>query len=285
MDKISNGWFSEISEFWPGNSFSLQVEQVLHHEKSEYQDILVFKSKSFGNVLVLDGVIQATEKDEFAYQEMITHIPLFAHPNPKKVLVVGGGDGGVLREVVKHPQVESVTLCEIDKGVIEASRRFLPKMAAGFDHPKVTLFIGDGLEFMRSRKGEFDVIITDSSDPIGPAQGLFERSYYELLKSALTPGGIICSQAESMWLHLDTIKNLQKFCKELYPVVEYAYCSIPSYPGGSIGFLICSTSNQSCSKPIREITSDVQKQMQYYTEQVHSASFVLPNFAAKELNQ
>eukprot|EP01132_Coremiostelium_polycephalum_P002870 gene2870-3566_t len=280
MDKINNGWFSEISDFWPGNSFSLKVDKVLHHKKSDYQDILVFKSETFGNVLVLDGVIQATERDEFAYQEMITHLPLFAHPNPKKVLVVGGGDGGVLREVVKHPGVESVTLCEIDQGVIDASRAFLPKMSAGFDHPKVTLFIGDGLEFMRKRKGEFDVIITDSSDPIGPAQGLFERPYYELLKEALAPGGIVCSQAESLWLHLDTVKNLTTFCKEIFPVVEYAYTSIPSYPGGSIGLLICSL-GESCKKPVRPITPEVQSQMQYYNEQVHSASFVLPQFASK----
>ncbi|KAM9987072.1 hypothetical protein ACTFIY_011478 [Dictyostelium cf. discoideum] len=283
MDKIQNGWFSEISEFWPGNSFSLEVEKVLHHEKSEYQDILVFKSKSFGNVLVLDGVIQATERDEFAYQEMITHIPLFSHPSPKRVLVVGGGDGGVLREVVKHPLVESVTLCEIDKGVIEASRNFLPNMRVGFDHPKVTLFIGDGMEFMRQRKGEFDVIITDSSDPIGPAQGLFERAYYELLKAALAPGGIVCSQCESMWLHLDTIKGLTTFCKELYPNVEYAYTSIPSYPGGSIGFILCSLGG-STKAPIREITPEVQSQMQYYNGEVHKASFVLPQFASKKLN-
>ncbi|EGC30485.1 spermidine synthase [Dictyostelium purpureum] len=283
MDKIQNGWFSEISEFWPGHCFSLEVEKVLHHEKSQYQDILVFKSKSFGNVLVLDGAIQATERDEFSYQEMITHIPLFSHPNPKRVLVVGGGDGGVLREVVKHPLVESVTLCEIDEGVINASKNFLPKMRVGFEHPKVTLFIGDGLEFMRKRKGEFDIIITDSSDPIGPAQGLFERPYYELLKEALAPGGIVCSQAESLWLHLDTIKNLSGFCKELFPHVEYAYTSIPSYPGGSIGFILCSMGG-SCKKPVREIASDVQSQMQYYNEEIHKASFVLPQFALNKLN-
>ncbi|KAF2073821.1 hypothetical protein CYY_004879 [Polysphondylium violaceum] len=283
MDQIKNGWFSEISEFWPGNSFSLQVEQVLHHEKSEYQDILVFKSKTFGNVLVLDGVIQATERDEFAYQEMITHLPLYAHPNPKRVLVVGGGDGGVLREVVKHSAVESVTLCEIDKGVIEASRKYLPNMSVGFDHPKVTLFIGDGLEFMRKRKGEFDVIITDSSDPIGPAEGLFGRSYYELLLQALAPGGIVCSQAESMWLHLDTIATITKFCKDIFPVVEYAYTSIPSYPGGSIGFVICSTAN-SCKSPARAVPQDELEKMQYYNENIHKASFVLPQFAAKSLN-
>jgi len=283
MDQIKNGWFSEISEFWPGNSFSLQVEEVLHHEKSQYQDILVFKSKTFGNVLVLDGVIQATERDEFAYQEMITHLPLYAHPNPKKVLVVGGGDGGVLREVVKHSGVESVTLCEIDKGVIDASRKYLPNMSVGFDHPKVTLFIGDGLEFMRKRKGEFDVIITDSSDPIGPAEGLFGRSYYELLKQALAPGGIVCSQAESMWLHLDTIVTITNFCKDIFPVVEYAYTSIPSYPGGSIGFVICST-DKTCKSPVRSIPQDELAKMQYYNENVHKSAFVLPQFAAKSLN-
>lgn len=173
---------------------SLQVKEILHVEKSKYQDVLVFQSVSYGNVLVLDGVIQATERDEFAYQELIAHLPLNSHPNPRKVLVVGGGDGGVLREVVKHECVESVTLVEIDEVVVKVAKKFLPAMAAGFQHPKVNLVIGDGFEYLSSNPGAFDVIITDSSDPVGPAEALFSDTFYGLMHNSLLPGGIICTQ-------------------------------------------------------------------------------------------
>ncbi|XP_045155136.1 spermidine synthase, partial [Echinops telfairi] len=146
---------------------SLQVEQLLHHQRSRYQDILVFRSKTYGNVLVLDGVIQCTERDEFSYQEMIANLPLCSHPNPRKVLIIGGGDGGVLREVVKHPSVEAVVQCEIDEDVIQVSKKFLPGMAVGYSSPKLTLHVGDGFEFMKQNQDAFDVIITDSSDPMG----------------------------------------------------------------------------------------------------------------------
>lgn len=190
----SDNWFKETTALWPGQAMSLEVKEVLHHEKSSYQDVLVFQSMSYGNVLVLDGVIQATERDEFAYQEMIAHIPLNAHPNPKKVLVIGGGDGGVLREVVKHECVDQVTLVEIDEVVVKVAKKFLPAMAAGFQHPKVKVVIGDGFEFLKNNVGTYDVIITDSSDPVGPAEALFSETFYDLMRKSLLPGGIICTQ-------------------------------------------------------------------------------------------
>ena len=143
---------------------SLKVKKVLDHHRSLYQDILVFESESHGNVLVLDGVIQVTERDEFSYQEMIAHIPLFAHPNPKKVLVIGGGDGGVLREISRHACVEEIVICEIDKDVIEVSKKYLPSLAKGYDDPRVTVHVMDGAKFMEENRDSFDVIITDSSD-------------------------------------------------------------------------------------------------------------------------
>jgi len=161
-DLIIDGWFMERGVLWPGQAMSLQVTEILYHGRSDFQDILVFSTPKHGNVLVLDGVIQVTEKDEFAYQEMITHLPMYSHPNPKRVLVIGGGDGGVLREVVKHKSVESVTICEIDKDVIEISKKFLPYTACGYDNEKVTVKIMDGNVFMANNPGTFDVIITDS---------------------------------------------------------------------------------------------------------------------------
>ena len=179
---------------WPGQAMTLKVNQVLHHEKSKYQDVLIFESSDYGTVLVLDNVIQCTERDEFSYQEMITHLAMNSHPKPKSVLVIGGGDGGVLREVVKHETVEQAILCDIDEAVIRLSKKYLPGMSIGYQHPAVTTHIGDGFKFLEERKGEFDVIITDSSDPEGPAESLFQKPYFELLKSALKDGGVITTQ-------------------------------------------------------------------------------------------
>jgi spermidine synthase len=189
VDKIQSGWFSEINEFWPGQALSLQIESVLYHARSQFQDILVLKTKAYGNVLVLDNAIQITEKDECAYQEMIAHLNLFSHPHPKKVLVVGGGDGGVVREVLRHPTVEEVHLCEIDRMVCEVSKKFLPTIASALDHPKVKPFYRDGFQFLKEHPNEYDAIITDSSDPIGPADSLFKKDYFKLAFEALTAIG------------------------------------------------------------------------------------------------
>jgi len=264
---------------WPGQAMTLKVDKVLHHEKSLFQDVLVFKSTDYGNVLVLDGVIQCTQRDEFSYQEMITHLPMMSHPNPRKVLVIGGGDGGVLREVVKHPSVEQVVLCEIDEAVIRVSKQYLPEMAVGFNHPKVKVHVGDGFKFMEENTDAFDVIITDSSDPVGPAESLFQAKYYELMRSSLNTTGILCSQGECQWLHSKLIRKVLDFCRTLYPSVGYAFTTIPTYPCGQIGFVLCGKEpGRDFSKPAREFTREEERALKYYNKEVHSASFVLPQF-------
>ncbi|PLN78128.1 spermidine synthase [Aspergillus taichungensis] len=283
---IKDGWFSEQSVMWPGQAMNLKVNQILHHEKSKYQDVLVFESSDYGTVLVLDNVIQCTERDEFSYQEMITHLAMNAHPNPKKVLVIGGGDGGVLREVVKHESVEEAILCDIDEAVIRVSKKYLPGMSIGFQHPNVKTHIGDGFEFLKARKNEFDVIITDSSDPEGPAESLFQKPYFELLNDALRDGGVITTQAENQWLHLSLIADLRKACKEVFPVAEYAYTTIPTYPSGQIGFMVCcKDASRNVREPVRSWSREEEERLcRYYNSDVHRASFVLPNFARKLLN-
>lgn len=283
---IVDGWFREISDtMWPGEAMTLKVEKVLHHEKSKYQDVLVFKSTDFGNVLVLDNAIQVTERDEFSYQEMITHLAVNSHPNPKKVLVIGGGDGGVLREIVKHESVEEAWLCDIDEAVIRLSKEYLPGLSSAYDHPKVKVHIGDGFQFLRDYKNTFDVIITDSSDPEGPAETLFQKPYFELLNEALTEKGVITTQAESFWIHLPIIKDLKKACSQVFPVTEYAWTSIPTYPTGMIGFMVCSKDKDAnVKKPLRELPEEKENELfRYYNKKVHEASFVLPNWVAKEL--
>ncbi|PFH60813.1 hypothetical protein XA68_10274 [Ophiocordyceps unilateralis] len=283
---IKDGWFREISDMWPGQAMMLKVEKVLHHEKSKFQDVLVFKSTDYGNVLVLDNVIQCTERDEFAYQEMIAHLPLNSHPNPKKVLVIGGGDGGVLREIVKHDCVEEAVLCDIDEAVIRVSKQFLPNMAEGLTHPKCTVHVADGFKFLEEYKNSFDVIVTDSSDPEGPAENLFQKPYFQLLYDALREGGVISTQgSENQWLHLPLIKQLRKDCKEIFPVAEYAYTTIPTYPSGQIGFMICcKDASRDVKKPVRRWTVEQEaEKCKYYNSEIHTASFVLPNFAKKVL--
>ncbi|KAI2790812.1 Spermidine synthase [Penicillium oxalicum] len=283
---IKDGWFSEQSGMWPGQAMNLKVNQVLHHEKSKYQDVLVFESSDYGTVLVLDNVIQCTERDEFSYQEMITHLAMNSHPNPKKVLVIGGGDGGVLREVVKHECVEEAILCDIDEAVIRVSKKYLPGMSIGFKHPKSREYVGDGFEFLKQHKNEFDVIITDSSDPEGPAETLFQKPYFELLNEALRDGGVITTQgSENQWLHLSLIADLKKACGEVFPVAEYAYTTIPTYPSGQIGFMVCcKDATRNVREPVRSWTREEEEKLcRYYNADIHRASFVLPNFARKAL--
>ena len=262
---------------------TLQVKNVLYHGRSKFQDVLVFESTNHGNVLVLDGVIQVTERDEYAYQEMMTHIPLYAHDNPEKVLVIGGGDGGILREIAKHPAVKEIYICEIDEDVITYSKKYLPSLAIGFDDPRVTVKIMDGAKFMDQNQESFDVIITDSSDPVGPASVLFETPFYTGMFNSLRTGGIVCTQGECMWLHLDLIRPLVESISKFYSIVEYAYTTIPTYPSGQIGFIIAGKNRGSVKKPVREPSSDVAKTMKYYTSEIHNAAFVLPKFAKEAI--
>lgn len=290
---VLDGWFREISdEYFPGQAFMLRVEEILYAEKSEFQDILVFKSTDFGNVLVLDGVIQVTERDEFAYQEMISHIPLFAHPNPKKVLVIGGGDGGVLREVVKHECVESATLVEIDDMVIKLSKKYLPNMAKSYENEKVKVHLQDGFKFLKdcetkSEDEKYDVIITDSSDPDGPAEAFFQENYFKLLFNALNKDGIVISMAsENIWLNIDNLKKLKNICENVFPVVNSCYCTIPTYTSGQISLMCCGKNKDiDVTKPNRKLSHEEESELfKYYNSEIHSASFVLPTWANRILN-
>ncbi|XP_055592829.1 spermidine synthase [Uranotaenia lowii] len=280
-------WFCEVSDqLWPGQCFALKVKKVIHEERSQFQDIKVLDTYSHGTVLVLDGIIQCTENDEFAYQEMIAFLPLCCHPNPKKVLIVGGGDGGVAREVVKHPLVEEVHQVEIDERVVELSKKYLPFMACGFDSPKMKLTIGDGFEYMKQRQGEFDVIITDSSDPIGPAESLFQESYFGLARKALKPNGIICSQGGTFWIDKKHVKETLDHCRKHFPVVGYGVANVPSYPSGQIGFFIASLNvDTKLNVPATTFTEEEidQMELRYYTTDIHRTAFTLPRFAARYL--
>ncbi|XP_013653305.2 spermidine synthase 1-like [Brassica napus] len=288
FSSVIPGWFSEMSPMWPGEAHSLKVEKVLFQDKSDYQDVIVFQSATYGKVLVLDGVIQLTERDECAYQEMITHLPLCSIPNPKKVLVIGGGDGGVLREVARHPSVEHIDMCEIDKMVVDVSKQFFPNVAIGFEDPRVTLVIGDGVAFLKNAsRGSYDAVIVDSSDPIGPAKELFEKPFFQSVARALRPGGVVCTQAESLWLHMDIIEDIVSNCRDIFKgSVNYAWTSVPTYPSGVIGFMLCSTEGPHVDfkvpvSPLDDSSSKSSGPLKFYNSEIHSAAFCLPSFATK----
>ncbi|EEF28057.1 spermidine synthase 1 [Ricinus communis] len=291
ISSVIPGWFSEISPMWPGEAHSLKVEKILFQGKSDYQNVMVFQSSTYGKVLVLDGVIQLTERDECAYQEMITHLPLCSIPNPQKVLVIGGGDGGVLREVARHSSIDHIDICEIDKMVIDVSKEFFPDIAVGYEDPRVTLHVGDGVAFLKnSPAGTYDAIIVDSSDPIGPAQELFEKPFFESVARALRPGGVVCTQAESIWLHMHIIEDIVANCRQIFKgSVNYAWTTVPTYPSGVIGFMLCSTEGPSVDfkhpvNPIDAKDSKSTRPLKFYNSEIHSAAFCLPSFAKKVID-
>jgi len=283
---IQDGWFMEKNSQWPGQANALKVKEILMHEKTKFQDLLVFESTDWGKVLVLDGVIQLTEKDEMSYQEMMAHLPMFSHPKPLKVLIIGGGDGGVLREICKHDCVESITMYDLDAGVIEASKKFFPSISCAFNSPKLNLQIDDGAAFAKNAEAEsFDVMIIDSSDPVGPAEMLFSKEFYEDCARILKPGGVLCAQGECLWIHGDLIDRMIKENGALFACAEYASIQVPTYPSGQIGaFLARKAGGQgepSFRKPKREVPDDCD--LRYYTSEMHEAAFALPAFIKKRL--
>jgi spermidine synthase len=283
---IDGDWFREVNLDWDGYSLSLKLEEVLFQGKSQYQEVLVFKSKSYGNVLVLNGIIQCTERDEFTYQELITHIPMNLHSNPQRVLVIGGGDGGVVREALKYESVQEVVLCEIDQLVIDVCKKHLPHMSSCLDDPRVNIQVGDGVDYVRSHPGEFDIIITDAPDPEGVAEALFQRTFYQDLKSALKNDGIASCQGATTFTHLPFILDMVTQCKEVFPRVGYATGNTPTYATGILGYLLASSiPDIDFTKPLRRLSDADLKRMdlKYYNSDIHAASFVLPNYARDAL--
>ena len=196
--------------------------------------------------------------------------------------MIGGGDGGVLREIARHDSVEEIVICEIDEDVINYSKKYLPSLAVGYSDPRVTVKVMDGSIFMSENPGTFDVIITDSSDPIGPASVLFEAPFYRGMYDALAPGGVIGTQGECMWLHKDLIKPLVDAVKKFCTSVEYAFTTIPTYPSGQIGFILGTKDKETCKTPVK-VDRKMEETLKYYNKEVHEAAFVLPSFARRAI--
>lgn len=252
-----------------------KVKETLVTKKTKYQDLAILDTSFFGRMLVLDGIVQTTIKDEFVYHEMITHIPLFTHPNPKKVLVVGGGDGGAIREILKHPSVEKAVLCEIDECVVEECKKYLPEISCSLDDKRCEVFIGDGIKYVHEHKNEFDVVIVDSTDPFGAAEGLFGGSFYKEISECLTEDGIFVAQTETPFYLPEVVKSVFNDAKKVFPVTKLFMAAIPTYPGGYWSFTVGSKKYDPQNP---DLSNAIDIDTKYYTKDIHNACFVLPKF-------
>jgi len=243
---------------------------------------MVVDTLEFGRALVLDGAVQTTERDEFIYHEMISHVALNSHPNPRQVLIIGGGDGGTLREVLRHPGIERVDMVEIDQRVVELSKQYLPTIASGFDDPRAHVHFEDGVRFVKESKKRYDLIIVDSSDPVGPAVELFGLDFYRDAFGVLTADGIMVAQAESPIYYKAYLQKVWRNIKSTFPIGYVYLASIPTYVSGFWSFVIGSK----CHDP-RSVRGDKPSLfgLKYYTEEVHRASFVIPPFVLGVLDE
>lgn len=277
----SNLWVEERFRDFLG--LKLKVEKVLFSGKSEFQSVDVVETKGHGKVLLNDGLIMVSERDEFVYHDMITHVPLFTHKNPKNVLVIGGGDGGTAREVLRHRSVEKCVMVEIDKMVVDASKEHIPQTSCVFSNPKLNLIIEDGLKYVKETKEKFDVILVDSTDPIGPAQPLFNEEFYQDLYNCLNDDGIVVSQGESPYYEVPMQQTLMGIINKTFPISLIYNFSNLTYPGGLWSFTFASKGPHPLKDINPERVENSNLEFQYYNCDIHKAAFALPTFQKKNL--
>jgi len=270
------------------NFFSVRydIDRVLYSKRSEFQKVEVVQTKGHGKMLLNDDLVMITERDEYVYHDMITHPALFTHPNPKRVLVIGGGDGGTAREVLRHSSVEHCDMVEIDALVIEACREFIPVTAIGMNEsPRFSLFVDDGVKFVRETKNKYDVIIVDSTDPIGPATPLFGVDFYQDVFKCLNDDGIVVSQGESPFYNPDTQLSMVKILNPLFPIVRYLNFTNLTYPGGYWSFSFASKKHH----PVRDFketrVGDSGLEFRYYNSDLHRSAFSLPSFQLENIGR
>jgi spermidine synthase len=276
-------WFSE--KHTENVKFSIKVNQQLYSGQSEFQRIDVFESFDFGRFLVLDGYLMLTEKDEFIYHEMITHVPLAVHPAAENILVIGAGDGGVARELCRYPFVQNIDIAEIDREVVRICREFLPQTACGFDDERVHIYYEDGIKFIRRCKSKYDLIIIDSTDPFGPGEGLFTKEFYGSCFAALREDGIMVNQHKSPFYPTDAAEMQQahKKISRSFPISRIYQAHIPTYPSGHWLFGFASKKYH----PIRDFNAESWKNLyintRYYNSKLHVGAFYLPTYVEEML--
>lgn len=266
---------------------TFRIDKLYFEQKTEHQHLMIFHNAFLGRVMALDGVVQTTEKDEFIYHEMMTHVPLLAHGNVKKVLIIGGGDGAMLREVLKHSSVEEVTLVEIDNEVIEMAKQYLPKHSAGaFDDARANIVIADGVDFVRNTDQRFDVIISDSTDPVGPGQVLFTDNFYSACKETLNTGGVMVTQNGVPFFQMDGLINTRQRMGAQFKDQTFYSAAVPTYYGGIMTFAWGSddeTLRQHDISVLQQRFLHSEIKTRYYTPHIHQASFALPAYVLDKL--
>jgi len=276
-------WVSE--NLHNGLRTSFRVDEVLYHRPIGQQDLILFRNPLFGRILSLDGVTQVTEADEFIYHEMLTHVPLLAHGAVKSVLVIGGGDGGMVREVLRHRSVERAVMVEIDKGVVDFSKEHLPGLSAGaFDDPRLELHIADGADYMRDEAEQFDVIIVDSTDPIGPGEVLFTDHFYGHAKRRLKPGGVLVTENGVPFMQGGERAGTMRAFRSLFQVATCYLATVPTYVGGPMAFGFGSDNADLLGVTAETLTqryASAGLDCRYYTPDVHKAAFALPGYVQK----
>jgi spermidine synthase len=272
-------WYRELHS--PGCGILIKAKKRLYCHKSRYQTIEVFDTEDFGKMLVLDHTIMLTECDEAAYHEMLTHVSLVSHPRPRNVLVIGGGDGGVVREILKHPDVQSIDLVEIDKQVLDVSRRFFPNISAGFASPKVRVIIADGALHVRgAKKATYDVIIIDSTDPVGKGKALFNLPFYRQARRAMAPLGILTAQVGSPFFTPGHVRATFQKLRSVFPVALAYMVHVPTYSDGSYCLAFCSVQQNPIAAFRSDRVSHLQLKTRYYNPNVHLGAFLLPRFVS-----
>jgi spermidine synthase len=257
-----------------------KITRTLHTEETEFQKLDMIETVEWGRMLVLDGMVMTTIRDEFVYHEMISHVALNTHPNPKNVLVVGGGDGGAIREIIKHPSVEKAVLAEIDGRVIEVSKQYLPEIAGALDDPRVDVRVIDGIKHIQESKDTYDIILVDSTEPVGPAVGLFARDFYQGIYEALKEDGIMVAQTESPFFNADLIRRVYRDIATIYPIARLYTASIPTYPSGLWTFTMGSKKYD----PLQVDESKLKDlDTKYYSPRIHKSIFQLPKFVEELL--
>lgn len=277
-------WFETLHN---GFGQYFHADNILYRDQTAHQDLVIFENAALGRVMALDGVVQTTERDEFIYHEMLTHVPLLAHGNARRVLIIGGGDGGMLREVCRHSGVEQVTMVEIDAGVVSFCQQYLPNHSAGaYDDPRFTLVIDDGVNFVQQCQDKFDVIISDCTDPIGPGESLFTSAFYQGCFNCLNEDGIFVAQNGVCFLQQDEAVNSHRKLSHYFQDVSFYQAAIPTYYGGIMTFAWASN-----NPALRQVdTATLQARLdaasltcRYYNPAIHTGSFALPQYLLNAL--
>ncbi len=267
--------------------FSLKVKRELFNQQSDFQQVSILDTVEFGRALTLDGCLMVTEKDEFIYHDMIVHVPMATNLGIKKVLVIGAGDGGTIRELTRYQSIERIDMVEIDEMVVEACKQHLPQTACKLEDPRVHIYYEDGLKFVRRKSNEYDLILVDSTDPFGPGEGLFTKEFYGNCYNALKEDGILVNQHESTYYeaYVEAMKRAHQRIKETFPIAQVYQAHIPTYPSGYWLFGYASKKFNPLSDLQEEKWNELGLQTKYYNTNLHKGCFALPNYVLEQLQE